>query len=379
MTGTPSMWSTANPKLQIAWDATSLNALMSCPRRYQYSIIEGWTGSTVDLDFGILVHRGTETYWKRRLAGDDKEAATLEAIRVVMEESGTHEPVPTDDDDASLPAFKWKPWGGSYQNVWRCSGITKYKNKKGNAAKCPFSHAGKHFPAPGPQVCGECRSPTEHSRIWVSDNPAKDRPTAIRLVAWYCEAQPEDMENGLQPFAFPDGTPAVELPVRVPTPYKTAHGETFILAGYLDRLARQGWEHFIADVKSTKNQLNEGFFAGFSPNIQMDLYDLLGWLAFPDLNLRGIVLDGVQTLVGGSNFARRILRRSEARREELFTELGWWFKQAEGFAEADYWPMNRANCKMCPFKQICSMDPESRPRFLESNFTRRHWNPLEER
>lgn len=368
MSTAPSPFSKVNPKLQLAWDATSLRALQFCPTFYRYSILEGWTGSTVDLEFGIIVHKGVEAYYRARLRGLNKEDATLEALDETLEVSGRR-----DEEGA------FTPWGGRYAVQWHCTGTEPYKNKKGNRAKCPFSHKGAWFEGEGPATCGECGSPTEYLRQWVPEDAAKNRNTAVRLVAWYCDDQPEDLEEGLQPYAFPNGTPAVELPIRLPLPFKARTGETFMLAGYLDRLARLGGEHFIADVKTTKKPITSNFFEGWTPNAQMDQYDLMGALAFPDLKLKGIVLDVAQTLVGGAKFGRGVLRRTEAQREELLEDIEYWVGQAEKFAEEGRWPRNRANCTICPFKKICAKDPSTREGWLAADFHKRFWNPLEER
>jgi hypothetical protein len=58
-------------KVQFAWDSTSLGWLKTCPRLYQYSMIEGWRSSakSVHLEFGGLYHSGLEMYDKQRSLG----------------------------------------------------------------------------------------------------------------------------------------------------------------------------------------------------------------------------------------------------------------------------------------------------------------------
>jgi hypothetical protein len=53
-----SLFSTHNPSLQLYWDAHSISTLQSCPRRYQYQILQQYTtaGAALDLDFGIAYH-----------------------------------------------------------------------------------------------------------------------------------------------------------------------------------------------------------------------------------------------------------------------------------------------------------------------------------
>jgi len=55
--------------------------------------------------------------------------------------------------------------------------------------------------------------------------------------------------------------------------------------------------------------------------------------------------------------------------------LDYWIGQAEAFALANHWPMNKASCWNCPFASICSTDPGERQAFLNM-LPRRQWNPL---
>lgn len=77
-----SMWSTKVKDLQIAWDATSLQSFMACPRRYQYESIGGWklAGSRRHLEFGTFFHGALEEWDKARAAGRSKEDATYIAV-----------------------------------------------------------------------------------------------------------------------------------------------------------------------------------------------------------------------------------------------------------------------------------------------------------
>jgi hypothetical protein len=75
------------PGLQIAWDSTSIGALKTCPRYYQYSIVEGWSprATSVHLIFGQHYHSALEHYDHARSAGKDHEEATLVAVRHALE------------------------------------------------------------------------------------------------------------------------------------------------------------------------------------------------------------------------------------------------------------------------------------------------------
>ena len=355
------------PNLQIVWDSTSLRALQFCPRSYQLGILQGWRGSTVDLEFGKYFASATETYAKGRIAGQDKEQATLAALRYVMEA--------TWDDD------KQRPWGGEYEQQWHCLGETKFRNAKGNAAKCPYSHKGKWFPGEAPETCGLCGSHTEGHNTYVPYDKVKNRDTLVRLVAWYCDDQPETAEDaGLFPYSFPDGTPAIELSFKLPLPILDPTNQPYVLAGHLDGIKTFGGvETFITDNKTTKSWLSKNYWAQFAPNVQVDTYDLAGSILFPDIRLSGVAIEAAQVSQTGAKFGTNIFYRSEGQREETLREIEWWIKFAEKLAADDYYPMNKSNCKMCPFNGICSKDPVSRERYLRADFKQDIWNPAEER
>ena len=380
----PSAFSAAAPKLQLAWDATSLAAIMACPRRYEYSIIEGYQGSSVDLDFGILVHGAMSVFSKARLAGKSRADAQYDAVSWALEHSGQY--VIAGGDGQENGHERFIPWGGQYLTQWRCTGTEPYKNEKGNKALCPLSHKGKWQFDDAPSTCGVCGSPTEVADNWVPIDKKKNRYSLIRLVVWYTEEQPEDdASGGLSPVQLPDGTPAVELRFALPLPFVSKGfsgyrgNERFLLAGYLDGIKTHSGAKFIADYKSTGSSLGKAFYARYAPSVQMDTYDLAGSILYPDEELRGVLIEGMQMLVGGVRFGIGPLYHNDAQRAEWLAEIGGVLKLAEGYAEADYWPMNRASCAMCNFKGICSKDPGSRKMYLEAEFTKRVWNPLEDR
>jgi hypothetical protein len=375
-----SPFSNINPNLQTVWDATSLKALMHCPRYYQYNILMGYRpkGESVDLDFGWMFASSVEAYKRAILSGMSKEDAILEALTTALTVSW----IKDDDDVDNLDGL---PWGGTYQDLWHCTGTTKYKNAKGNAAKCPYSHKGAWFPSPAPSCCGSCNSPTEVIRQWVPTNNYKNRNSLIRLVVWYCDEQPDPQDDhhhhGLRPFAFPNGEPAVELSFKLPLELVNGYGEPYILAGHMDGIEQSygGKELFITDDKTTRKSINQQFWTKYDPNIQVELYDLVGSLLFPTLPLKGVAIRASQILTEGAKFAWSPIYRSEVQREETLKEIEWWIKQAESMAEANYWPRAPHSCGICPFAGICNKAPDKRQMYLDADFEVRKWNPLEER
>ena len=87
-------------RLQWAWDSTSLGWLKTCPRLYQYSMIEGWRAkhTKIDLAFGIEYHWGIENYDRRRLLGEDHETALHFVVREVLARTYQHPDFLATDD-----------------------------------------------------------------------------------------------------------------------------------------------------------------------------------------------------------------------------------------------------------------------------------------
>ncbi len=75
--------------LQLAVDSTSLGEFKQCPRKYQYSIIEGWEprDTSVHLFFGLLVHEARELYEWKKIKGIDHEQALEEIVQTILEKT----------------------------------------------------------------------------------------------------------------------------------------------------------------------------------------------------------------------------------------------------------------------------------------------------
>lgn len=72
--------------LQWAWDSTSLTLLKTCPRKYYYTMIEGWKSKAeaIPLTFGIAYHKALELYDEARAEGADVQEATRQALRYCL-------------------------------------------------------------------------------------------------------------------------------------------------------------------------------------------------------------------------------------------------------------------------------------------------------
>jgi hypothetical protein len=73
-------------KTQYAWDSTSLSYLKTCPRLYQYIMLEGWSAKdeSVHLRFGIEYHKALEQYDEKRVSGLDHEKSLYFSIHQLL-------------------------------------------------------------------------------------------------------------------------------------------------------------------------------------------------------------------------------------------------------------------------------------------------------
>ncbi len=360
----PDMFSVGNPALQVAWDATSMSALLKCGCYYDLTINQGWRKSSVHLEFGGFLADGFEVFQKNRLLGLDLNDAILHALRHVLmlswNEDGTQ-------------------WGGYWEDQWKCDGSVKYKNAKGNAAKCPYSHKRMWFPPPAPDVCGECGGGIVHSKNYCPGHPTKHRINLARAIIWYGLDQPDVLSDGLHPFQFPDGTPAVELSWRMPLPRKSPYGDTYLLCGHFDYIGVYGDEFGVVDNKTTKNTLGGSYFGTFAPHVQADTYDMVAPILFPDIDFSWFCIDAIQIMKDTIRTGRHFYRKSQSQRVEHLDTIMEVIDRAEKYAAANKWPMDKSSCAMCEFKGVCSAPVADRPGLLARDFKTDFWNPMRNR
>lgn len=373
-----------NDRLQTAWDASSLKSIQFCPRHYQYANLEGWQSPSVDLAFGRLIASAFERYQKARLDGKTIDQALVSTVRWALEETWYEGEEIYNADPQADEGLTWKKpdtqWGGRYETLWKCEGTTPYKNEKGNRAKCPNAFEAAWFPGDAPDICTTCRSGIRSERRYLPDDTKKNRHSLIRAIIQYGLNQTEDLNDGFRPYVFEDGTPAVELSGRMPLPYRNGFGEQYLLTWNFDYIGQWGSELFITDNKTTTKTLNDKYFQQYSPDTQFDTYSMIATLAFPALDIKGTMVDAVQIMVDSVAFGLHPYYKTEEQHEEHLHDLKVWIEQAERYALAGYWPMNKRSCWLCPFKAACSMAPSQRQGYLASNFQKQErWDPLHER
>lgn len=290
------------PGVQYAWDSTSLGLLKECPRKYYYTMVEGWRsrGESVHLRFGIHYHAALEQYDKLRFAGQLHSDALIEVVHTLM------------------------------------------------------------------------RATWENDLPWDSGHNLKTRYTLIRSVVWYLE---EFRNDQAETMVLANGQPAVELSFRF------AVDDGLMLCGHLDRVVSYLDGIYVMDRKTSSTTLSPHYFEQYSPDNQMSLYTLAGQVVLGS-TIRGVIVDAAQIAVGFTRFQRGMVYRTPAQTNEWLDGFYGWVAQAHRYAEQSHWPMNEKSCNNyggCPFKKICSRDPAVRQAFLETDFEKKAWNPLETR
>lgn len=326
--------------IQYAWDSVSLTSFLSCPRRYQYQIIEGLvpnsTGYAIALVFGILFHKGLEEYHREKtllkaggMVGDEDahEAALLHAVRHLLNDQPATATLPTDEVIEEM---------------------------------------------------AENYDPDEDDGIQLRNSKVRTRYYLIRAVVWYLEHYKDDPCSTI---IMPSGAPAVELSFRIPLPIDIASGakhHQLMLCGHIDRGIEFNGHHYPDDYKTAKS-ITQQWKEMFDLSHQMTGYSVAGSILF-EAPVIGAMIDGIALQIGQCKFNRHFTTRSEGQVQEYFELLGYVAQQAERHYLSGSYPMNTASCYFCEFKQVCRTPPEYRDRYISQHYSRKPgWNPLENR
>lgn len=218
------------------------------------------------------------------------------------------------------------------------------------------------------------------SKEMSDDFTKKTRETLVRSLVWYFDTYKEDDATTTKVVHLHDGSAAVELSFKLPTGF-SLNGVELLYCGHLDRLVEFNSDRFVMDQKTTGGALGTYYFAQFNPDNQMSGYSLASRVIF-NTPVKGVIIDAAQVLVGSTVFQRSITTRTEAQLDEWLDDFQDWTTLALRYADRRHWPMNDKSCHKyggCPFREVCGHDPRVRQSFLDTRFTIRQWNPLEER
>jgi len=312
-----------------AWDSTSLGYLKTCPRLYQYIIIDGWgtRDESIHLRFGIEYHTALQDYAISRATGVHHEDAIHDTIRALH--SRVHDWVV----DRTLRA-------GKYKNRETIVGLViDYLD---------------HF----------ADDPAE---TFILDNGQPGVEVSFRFELDWGPQGTYQITSGGDSFG---GGP----------------GQPYLLCGHLDRVVNFNGGLYVMDRKTSLSTLSGYFFDQWTPNNQMTLYTLAGKIIL-NSPIKGVIIDAAQVMLEKPNaFARGFAYRTEDYLDEWVQDLKFWLGQAEAFATAGYWPQNDTACNKfggCQFRDVCSKSPQVREAHLRATFDKleenERWNPLRAR
>ena len=204
------------------------------------------------------------------------------------------------------------------------------------------------------------------------DHPKKNRETLIRSAIWHMEKYEDDHA---QTWMMSDGKPAVEITFNFPLDFgPPGYDQPYVLCGKLDRIVVFNGDLFVLDYKTTTISLTDSYWKQFRMNDQMSLYTLAGKVVF-QAPIKGVIVDAAQILVGGTNFERGIIYRTQDQLDEWVENLRFYLDNQNNDT------MNEASCITrygpCEYLEICGRTPQVRERFLKSSFVQEEpWNPL---
>lgn len=337
-------------------DATKLADFQRCPKSFDYKHNQGYREKSdkIDLVFGSLLGGALEVFEKELFRGCAHIEAHTTALTFLLE--GARNPDGTNKF-------------GEFVSTWRCAGSEPFKNEKGNPAKCPYSHKGKYYPAPGPDTCS-CGSKTEQHELWMPTKNGKDIDKLVELFVGYSDGA---ITRNLIPEAL-DNKPLIEYFWETDFDHPMMLSPV-ILCGNIDAIKSFGKETFVVDYKTTGKPINDTYWQGFSPNVQVDLYNMAARKVLPSLNIKGVAIEAFSTSSKDASASFRIFKATEDQKAEMFTDTAFWIGLLQKCREVSIWPRNRTACFLCPFQQVCSRAPEARQSVLDEKFERGIWNP----
>jgi hypothetical protein len=204
------------------------------------------------------------------------------------------------------------------------------------------------------------------SADWKPVDNRKTHETLIRSIVWYLD---EFRDDPCQTVELSTGEPAVELT------FQFKYSDDITFSGHLDRLVLYGQDYYIQDQKTTSSTLTSNYFRRYTLDNQMSLYTIAGQVIW-SLPVRGVMIDAAQIAVGFTRFERGFAFRTEEQCEEWLEDAVYHIEQTWA---AKRWPMNDQSCSKwggCQFLEVCSKSPQVRQHWLETNFTRREFNPV---
>jgi PD-(D/E)XK nuclease superfamily protein len=312
-------------KIQYAWDATSIGALKTCPRYYQYTLIDNWRkrGDAIHLRFGIEVGRTIDDYTHSKALGVNHDDSIHDSIRALLTRIADWEPEP-----------RTKSEGQKSKEALVRTIIWYLDHYKNDAAEVVMLANGK------PAVELSFKFELEFGPDLLNGDPLYGQPYLLcghldKVVSF--------------------------------------SGDLFVM-DHKTTTGTLGSYYF--DQYSPHNQMSAYTIA--SQTIMKS--------PIKGVIIDGIQVVGESDPKRKTEpyFRRGITYRTFDQLNEWLSDLRRWLAQAERYAEEGFWPMNDTACSMyggCRFREVCSKSPQVREKWLKSNFTQEEerWNPLKPR
>lgn len=198
----------------------------------------------------------------------------------------------------------------------------------------------------------------EYGDLRDSDINSTNFATLYRAVVWYAEQY--YAQESIDTVVLEDGEPAIELHFDVPLT------DTDRFEGRMDRVGYFDGDLAIVDSKTTETALSDSYFLGHFPTIQTIGYT---WALRRQLGLpvKHYIIDGVQTGVGFTRFARRRLPDiSDEHTDE------WYRMVVDAVTNVGEYLPNFAACYGCNFRQVCAQSTElMRQITLDADYVKR--------
>lgn len=307
--------------IQFAWDSTSLGYLKTCPRLYQYIMIDGWghAEESVHLRFGQEYHQALQDYDLSRAADIPHDDALHDVIRELLLRTADFRP------DPDTKAGKYKSREALIRVV-----IDYLDEHKDDPAKTYIKADGK---------------------------PAVELSFRFELD-WGPSARKEFENDGSQPY---------------------------LLCGHLDRVVDFNDSLFVMDHKTTTSTPGSYYFDQWSPSNQMTLYSLAAKVILDApvkgviINAAQLMVDSSRFVRG---FTYRTPDQLQEWLKDLryWLDQAERYAEADYWPQNDTSCDKFGGCK---FRSICSKSPQVREKFLKSDFVKLEekdqWNPLKPR
>lgn len=99
------------PPFPVAWDSTMIGTLKECPRKFMFSHLQGWRGTSesIHLTFGRLFHAGIERYFHAQAEGLSHTDSMVRMVRWALEETWNDGSPWTPDPEIAASNIKNRP------------------------------------------------------------------------------------------------------------------------------------------------------------------------------------------------------------------------------------------------------------------------------